>query len=143
MERLKLIALDKEGLDIISTYCQDAVAKIGDLEYLPSERRFILTMNRYVWEKDGNRRSPERRRSVLHFNEIDSVKITGIDRRKPEDILSLLTVTFEIKELPSGTLNLVFSGGSAIRLDAECIEVQLSDMDAAWKAKSHPVHQID
>ncbi|MCP4071877.1 MAG: DUF2948 family protein [Hyphomicrobiales bacterium] len=143
MERLKLIALDKEDLGILSTYCQDAVAKIGDLQYLPAQRRFVVVMNRYVWEVDGKNRTPERRRSVLHFNQIDSVKIASIDQQKRDEVLSLLAVTFEPEELPAGKLHLVFSGGATIRMEVECIEVQLSDMDAAWKAKSQPAHDMD
>lgn len=143
MERLKIIAMDKEDLGILSTYCQDAVAKIGDLEYLPEESRFVLAMNRYVWEIVGEKSSPERRRSVLHFNQVNSVKVTGIDRTKPQDVLSLLAVTFEPEELPAGSVHLVFSAGASILMEVECIEVQLSDMDAAWKAKSQPVHDVD
>ena len=141
MERLKLIAMDKEDLGIISTYCQDGVLKIGDIEYLASQRQFIITMNRYVWEKGGRMKIPERRRSVLHFNQVNGAKIFDIDRTQVDKVLSLLAVTFEPDDLPGGTLHLVFSGEAAIRLKVECIEVQLSDMDAAWQAKSQPSHK--
>lgn len=143
MERLKLIAMDKEDLGIVSTYCQDAVLKIGDLEYLSAENRFVVTMNRYVWEVKGKRRVPERRLAVVHFNQINQVKIIGIDREKPDEVLSLLALTFEPGDLPGGTLHLVFSGDAAIKMEVECIEVQLSDLDAAWQAKSQPRHDID
>ncbi len=143
MKQLKLMAMDKEDLGIISAHCQDAVLKIGDLEYYPGENRFIVTMNRFVWENSGKRRIPERRRSVLHFNSVNSVKTTAIDRTAPDEILSLLALTFEPDELPSGKLHLVFSGNSAICLEVECIEVQLSDMNAAWEAKSNPAHNLD
>ncbi len=143
MERLKLVAMDKEDLGIISTYCQDAVLKIGDLEYLPKEERFVIAMNRYVWENSGKMNVPERRRAILHFNKISNVKITGIDRNKPDDVLALLAVTFEPDDLPAGKMHLVFSGNSAIRFDVECIEAQLSDLDAAWQAKSRPAHSLD
>lgn len=142
MKQLKLMAMDKEDLGIISAHCQDAVLQIRDLEYLPAQNRFILSMNRFVWENTGKRRVPERRRSVLHFNGIDNVKITGIDRNTPDEVLSLLAVTFEPDELPSGKMHLVFSGNSEISMDAECIEVQLSDMNAAWEAKSNPRHDL-
>jgi hypothetical protein len=46
---------------------------------------------------------------VLHFNLIDNVQMTGINRRKPDEILSLLTVTFEPAGLPAGNLHPVFS----------------------------------
>ncbi len=143
MERLKLIAMDKEDLGIISTCCQDAVMKVGDIEYLASERKFVMTMNRFVWENKGRMKVPERRRSIVHFNGVSGVKVFDIDRNQPEEVLSLLAVTFEPSELPGGVMHLVFSGEAAIRLDMECIEVQLSDMDAAWEAKSRPVHKID
>ena len=143
MDRLKLIAMDKEDLGIVSTYCQDAVCKIGDLEYLKQENRFIVVMNRFVWEVVGKKRTRERRRTVMHFNQVDNVRITGIDRSKPDEVLSLLAVTFEPDDLPAGTIHLIFSGNAAIRLDVECIEVQLSDMDAAWEAKSQPAHDLD
>ena len=142
MEQLKLMAMDKEDLDILSTYCQDAVAKISDLEYLPAEARFVLVMNRFVWEKTVKRNIPERRRAVVHFNRVTHVKIIGIDRRKPDQILSLLAVTFEPENSPEGSIHLVFSGEAAVHLQVECIEVQLSDMDAAWEAHSQPVHDI-
>ena len=143
MKQLKLIAMDKEDLGIISAHCQDAVLKIADLEYLPNENRFVVSMNRFVWENSGKRRVPERRRSVLHFNGVNSVKVIGIDRSKPDEILSLLAITFEPEIVPSGKIHLVFSGNGAINLDMECIEVQLSDMDAAWQAKSNPVHELE
>jgi len=143
MKQLKLMAMDKEDLGIISACCQDSVMKIGDLEYLPKENRFVISMNRYVWENSGKRKVPERRRCVLHFNQIDKVKIIGIDRNLPDEILSLLAITFEPAELPSGTLHLVFSGQGEISMETECIEVQLSDMDAAWQAKSRPAHDIN
>jgi hypothetical protein len=142
MTQLKLIAMDKEDLAILSTCCQDAVAKTGDFQYLPDEARFILVMNRYVWENSGKLHTPERRRSVLHFNRISNVKTTGIDRQNPDQVLSLLAVTFEPDELPAGSLHLVFSGDAAMRLEVECIEVQLSDLDAAWEASSQPAHQL-
>ena len=39
-DRLKLLALDDEDLAVISACVQDAVLKVGDLSYLPKERRF-------------------------------------------------------------------------------------------------------
>ena len=143
MKQLKIIAMDKEDLGILSMYCQDAVARIGDFDYLPGEKRFVVVMNRYAWEKSEEKPSLERRRSVLHFNGVGKVKTSGINRNEPDGVLSLLAVTFEPDELPAGYLHLVFSGGGALRLEVECIEVQLSDMDAAWKAKSQPVHEIE
>ncbi|MFZ1815422.1 MAG: DUF2948 family protein [Rhizobiaceae bacterium] len=140
MDRLKLVALDEEDLAIISAHCQDAVLKAADARYLPRERRFILPMNRFVWEKPGGSGKYERRRAVLHFERVMKVSSTGFDRKRKDQVLSLLAVTFSETDKPAGHIEIVFSGGAAIRLEAEVIEAQLSDMNAAWETGSRPEH---
>ena len=137
MSKLKLMALDSEDLEVISSCCQDAVTKIGDLEYLAKEQRFVMTINRFAWEIDG---AKERHRSILHFERVESVKLQGIDQTSKGMVISLLAVLFEPGTEPGGTIELVFAGDGAIRLEVECIEAQLSDMPAAWEAKSRPSH---
>ena len=44
-------------------------------------------------------------------------------------------------EAPAGIVELIFSGGAAIRLDVECVEAQLSDIGGAWEASSRPTHK--
>jgi len=141
MAQLKLMALDAEDLQVISSCCQDAVLKVGDLDYLTSKKQFALSLNRYAWELDGKTKTPERRKSVLHFAQVNGVKISGIDRSDKETILSLLAVLFEQTNEPGGEIELVFAGDGAIKLDVECIEAQLSDMPAAWEAKGRPSHE--
>ncbi len=140
MSHLKLMALDQEDLQVISSCCQDAVLKIGEMNYLAGEKRFVLTVNRFVWEKN---QAKERRRSVLHFERVNGVKVLGLNRGEPEVVTSLLAVLFEEGEAPGGTIELVFAGDGAIRLDVECIEAQLADMPAAWEAQSTPNHDQD
>ena len=141
MAELKLMALDAEDLQVISSCCQDAVLKVGDLDYSPSKKQFALSLNRFAWELDGKTKTPERRKSVLHFAQVNGVKISGIDRTDKEMVLSLLAVLFEQTEEPSGEIELVFAGDGAIKLNVECIEVQLADMPAAWEAKGRPSHE--
>lgn len=138
MSQLKLMALDAEDLEVISGCCQDAVLKIGDLQYLAGEQRFVMTLNRFAWEKEDSR---ERHRAVLHFERVNGVQVQGIDRKNKEMVISLLAVLFEPGEEPGGIIELVFAGDGAIRLDVECIEVQLADMPAAWEAQSRPSHE--
>ena len=137
MSHLKLMALDAEDLQVVSSCCQDAVLKIGEMKYLAGEKRFVLTINRFVWEKNKEK---ERRRSVLHFERVNGVKVQGLNRNEPEMVTSLLAVLFEAGEAPGGVIELVFAGDGAIRLDVECIEAQLADMPAAWEAQSVPKH---
>lgn len=143
MDRLKLIALDAEDLSIVSAYCQDAVLKSGDIQYFPAEKRLVLAMNRFAWERaEVRKRSYERRRTVLHFARVSRVSTLGIDPRAKDRVLSLLAITFEENEAPAGTVELVFAGGAGMRIEVECIEAQLTDMAAAWEAGSRPEHEV-
>lgn len=143
MNALKLIALDDQDLSIVSAHVQDAVMKIGDLEYLPAAKRFVLTMNRFVWEARTGLFRPhnERRQAVLHFDRVLGVKTNGIARDKPAEILSLLAISFIEISKPAGIVELIFSGGGTIMLDVECIEARLADIGGAWEATSRPVHK--
>lgn len=143
MNALKLIALDDQDLSIVSAHVQDAVMKVSDLEFLPAAKRFVLTMNRFVWEaKTGLfRRHNERRQAVLHFDRVLGVKTNGIARNKPAEILSLLAISFIEISRPAGIVELIFSGGGTIMLDVECIEARLADVGGAWEATSRPVHK--
>lgn len=150
MDHLRLMALEADDLEIISAYCQDAVAQVGDLTFLASEKRFVLAMNRFVWEKAPERRrffarpaDFERRRSALHFDRVLSVRQTGIPAGDPEAVIALLAIRWHAGEAPSGTIELVLAGGAAIRLDVECIEAQLTDLGAAWSTSSRPDHDRD
>ena len=142
MEQLKLVALDADDLEIVSAHVQDAVMRVGAIDWRPTEKRFLVEMNRFAWEKAGGfwRKHNERRRSVLHFDRVLSVNSVGIDRKKKDDVLSLLTIGFADDEPPSGTVELLFAGGGAIRLEVECVEARLADLGAAWEAASRPDH---
>ncbi len=143
MDALKLVALDVEDLKILSAHVQDAVMKVGELEFLPAAKRFIVPMNRFVWEKKSGffRQHNERRRAVLHFDRVLGVKSSGIARNNREDVLSLLAVSFVPLAPPSGLIELVFSGGGTVVLDVECIEARLADTGGTWQATSRPLHK--
>jgi hypothetical protein len=143
MDVLKLVALDEQDLSIVSAHVQDAVAKVGELEYLPNAKRFVLPLRRFAWEvKSGFlRQHNERRQSVLHFDRVLGVKTSGVRRDKPDEALSLLAVSFVPIDQPAGLIELVFSGGGAVMLDVECIEARLADIGGAWSASSRPVHK--
>lgn len=145
MDQLKLVALDEQDLKIVSAHVQDAVMKVGDLNFSPTAKRFVLPMNRFAWESETGgmfrRRQHQRHNSVLDFNRVLGVKTTGIDRNKPEEVLSLLAIRFHERESPAGAIELVFSGGGAIALLVECIEARLADLGGAWEAASRPVHK--
>jgi hypothetical protein len=144
MPALKLLALDAEDLQVVSAHVQDAVLRVGDVDWRANEKRVVVTMNRFVWEAPKRlfARHDERRRAVLHFDRVMAVKTAGIDRDKPAEVLSLLAIRFEPGEAPAGHVDLVFSAGATMRLDVECIEARLSDIGGAWEATSRPVHRV-
>jgi len=150
MDQLKLLALDEEDLAILSAHVQDAVLKISDVKWLPKENRFVLAMNRFAWEAPPqasgrgkrSRKNFERRRSVLHFERVNAVRATRIRQKAEGAVLELLAIRFEAGKAPAGTVELVFAGGGAIRLEVECIEAQLSDLGAAWATENLPTHDL-
>jgi hypothetical protein len=142
MELLRLVALDQEDLAVISAHLQDAVVKIGDLAYLPQERRFVLAANRFDWECALDE-PPRRRLTGLHFERVLRVRCRGIDRNKPDRMLNLLGVTFAETDAPSGTATLIFEEDAAIQLDIECIEAQMKDLGPVWACDKRPVHDVD
>jgi hypothetical protein len=142
MDALKLIALDEQDLGIISACVQDAVMKVGDLEFLPAAKRFVVPMNRFAWEKKSSffRQHNERRQSVLHFDRVLGAKLSGIARDKPAEVLALLAISFVPLSGPAGIVELIFAGDGAVMLEVECIEARLADLGSAWEAASRPAH---
>jgi hypothetical protein len=138
---LRLIALDADDLTIISAHVQDAVVKVGDLAWLPKEKRFALLMRRFDWEgaTEGQNR---RRLTAMHFDRVTSLKALNIDPAAKDTALNLLAVTFTPSEEPAGELVLTFSGGAALKLEAECIEAQLKDLGGMWETARQPAHEL-
>jgi hypothetical protein len=137
---LKLIALDAEDLAIVSAHLQDAVLKLADIAWLPAEKRFALAARRFDWQaaQGGERR---RRLSALHFERVGAARSTKLDPAATDAVLNLLAITFAEREAPAGEVTLHFSDGAAIRLDVECIEVQMKDLGPVWEAVATPEHR--
>jgi hypothetical protein len=136
---LKLVALDPEDLAVLSAHLQDAIAKVGDIAYLPKEKRFAMLLNRFDWT-GSERDPPVRRRAGIHFERVLAAKTRGIDLAASEAIVNLLAVEFEEKEPPTGIVTLFFSGEAAIKLEVECLEAALSDIGPQWPARKRPRH---
>lgn len=147
MSLLKLLAMDGDDLQIVSAHLQDAVVKVKDLDWRTAEKRFVAIFNRFAWENESRKSAfircktpPERRLSALRFDRVLSIRTMGVDRNRPEDVLSLLALRFDEHDAPGGTVELIFSGNIGLRLEVECVEVQLSDLGPAWQARSRPHH---
>jgi hypothetical protein len=145
MEPLKLVALDGDDMQVVSAHLQDAVVHTGDIRWRPSEKRVVVGLNRFDWES-VNGVSPGYRRcqSALRFERVMSCKCRNLDRdRAKDEALNLLAVAFSETDAPSGVVTLTFSGGVALRLEVECLEVELADLGPAWGAEVCPDHALD
>ena len=145
MPDLKLIALDADDLSVISAHLQDAVTTVGDLAFVPKDKRFVAIANRFDWMgalREGKSDNAEfaRRRSALRFERVQGASVQGIDLKQKALVLSLLAISFEETSAPAGFIILHFAGGAAVRLGVECIEVGMTDLGAAWEAENKPDH---
>src|SRR5262245_48376774 len=95
MDPLKLVALDRDDIEVVSTHLQDAVVTAADIRWRPGERRVVVGLNRFDWEDaDGGAAAPRRRRAVLRFERVRSCRCRNIDADGRGDILNLLAVEF-------------------------------------------------
>jgi hypothetical protein len=141
MNPLKLIALDEEDLAVVSSHLQDAVVRVGDLAYLPSQKRFAAVLNRFDWEKASERGNEyRRRRTALRFDRVFGAQLRNLKQGKSDRILSLLAVHFEADDPPGGHVTLTFSGDASIQLQVECIEAELTDLGPEWRTRLKPEH---
>ncbi len=123
---LKLHALDREDLSVISAQAQDACVRREDMTYLPQQKRFVVGALRYDWI-GAKHALDERVGSVLRFDRVLKVASIGLDE-EPGKVRNLLGVTFEKTEPPSGLVFLTFGDGAIVRLEVECLEAELRDV---------------
>ena len=150
MEELKLVALDKDDIEIVSAHVQDALVKVADILWQPRERRFVMALNRFDWMNAADARgaknpddaAPDYRRcrTALRFERVNACKCRDIDPQDKNAVLNLLAVEFAEREPPAGTVTLTFSGGAAIRLEVECLEAELVDLGEVFSAVLCPDH---
>jgi hypothetical protein len=138
---LKLIALDKDDLEVVSAHLQDAVVKAGDILWRPSERRLVIGLNRFDWEAAHDPAPEFRRRwAALRFERVLSCKALNVKNSDKDEILNLLTVSFAERDPPGGVVTLTFSGGGALRLEVECLEAEVADLGGIWATSCCPDH---
>jgi hypothetical protein len=135
---LKLRAQDTDDLSVISAQMQDALIRAGDIKYDGKRRQFALAANRFAWDAKPQ---TERRRSGLHFENVTRAQRKGFQSTSPDSILSLLSVSFQETNTPSGTVTLVFSANHTVLLDVEYLDCALRDLGPAWRSENTPSHE--
>jgi hypothetical protein len=140
---MKLRALDAEDLAVISAILQDSLVTIGEMAYLPDERRFVLVANRFRWEPqpDAPAAQGERVLTGLCIDGVTNVSRRGFSPRDSDRILSLLALHVDREGGPA-SLTLDFAGGSSVRLEVEQILCHLDDLGEPWPTRWRPKHPV-
>ena len=152
---LKIIARDAEDLAVVSACLQDALIPLNEMRYLPQERRFIMVANRFRWERaakpsqeaapgkdaafesDDDFGHQQRTNAGICIDRVLSVRSRNVDRSRPDDFLSLLSI-----QLNGSWLSLLFAGGGVIRVEIEGLALYLSDLGTAWPTQWQPDHAL-
>ena len=119
----KIIATDKEGLQMISACSSGAKVKVSDIKYLESNKVFLLSFERIKVE---NENEDKKVNSICRFDFIDKVKSKNIDQSNQELVLELVGIDY-LKNNDVYEINLFFSNNAHIALTAETIEAILED----------------
>ena len=119
----KIIATDKEGLQMISACSSGAKVKVSDIKYLESNKVFLLSIERIKVE---NENEDKKVNSICRFDFVDKVKSKNIDQSNQELVLELVGIDY-LKNNDVYEINLFFSNNVHIALTAETIEAILED----------------
>ena len=119
----KIIATDKEGLQMISACSSGAKVKVSDIKYLESNKVFLLSIERIKVEIENEDKKVN---SICRFDFVDKVKSKNIDQSNQELVLELVGIDY-LKNNEVYEINLFFSNNAHIALTAETIEVILED----------------
>lgn len=146
---LRLKAQDVEDLAIVSALLQDAVLPMNETSWQPDLNRFGMLVNRFRWEDKSSaeigKRAYERVQAMLVVDGVQNVSSMGIDHNDKEQIISILTVSFEAAKDCAGKLVFTLAGDGALALDVECINITIKDVTKPYVAvsKSAPSHKLD
>jgi hypothetical protein len=122
---LKLVALDREGLEVLSAHLQNSCASASDIAWLAKQGRLVVKLMRYDWAGAKVGRE-ERVGAVLRFDRVKRVSRLG--DFAPGAALNLIGARFEKIDAPSGLVILAFADGGVLRLEVECVEAELRDI---------------
>ncbi len=144
MEALKLVALDKDDIGVMSAHLQDGIVKVADIHWRPNEHRFVLAVGRFDWEAAYGAEPEFRRRlSAVRFDRVLTCKCRNVQPQDREAVLNLLAVEFRETDTPAGVVEFIFSGGGTVRLEVECVEAELADLGPVWTCTACPEHVLE
>ncbi|MCY4259184.1 MAG: DUF2948 family protein [Rhodobacteraceae bacterium] len=137
---LKLIATDRQDLDVVSALLQDALFARLDLTYSESHREMAILLNRFRWEMMPDaaprRQKPERVRAVFLIRDVMALESNLPARTVNTMPFSVLAIEFMPNEGCEGCLHIKLAGNWDIRATVECINLTLTDVTVPYAAPS-------
>lgn len=139
---LKLAARDAADLDIVSSVLQDALVPRSDMVWLADERRFVMAVNRFVWESGRERgKTGARVAAGVSFENVARVQCRNLDKAQVGGFLNLLSITLAESDGERAIVLLTFAGdAAAIRLESASLLCHLEDFGEPWPTQWRPEH---
>ena len=119
----KIIASDKEGLQMISAYSSGSKVKVTDIKYLKSNKVFLISIER---RKIESNQEDKKINSICRFDFVDKVRSKNINQSNHKTILELMGIDY-LKNNDDYEINLFFNNNVHIALTTETIEARLED----------------
>ena len=121
----RIIAQDEEGLQMISAFVSKAKVKTSEIKYLPKNKIFLLSLERFGKET-GNENLIIK--SIIKFDFVNFCRVKNINPNDEDSVLKLLAINF-FKNEGRFDIQLVFDNNKIIELKSEIIECTLEDQN--------------
>lgn len=135
---LKLRAIDREDLAVLAAFLQDAIVNVSEMAYLPQERRFVLVVCRFLWERALTAADDdvfERVSCAITVEAVNEPKFRGFSLKDRNRLMPLLTATFE-----DGAVLMTFGGNAALKLSVDGLDMRIEDFGPCWPTTQKPDH---
>ena len=115
----KIIALDIDGLSTISAIVSGARVLIADIKYLPSNKVFLLSIERTKIESEQKDKTIN---SIIRLDFVQKVKSKNIDQSNKDLVLELIAIDY-LKNNEDYEINLIFNNNAYIALTTETLSL--------------------
>ncbi len=145
--RLRLRAAASQDVEVLSTLLQDAIIPGEDIVFDRAGRRFVMVANRFCWDRpavtgvttDSGEPVYERKLCGIQFHNVDRVRTSGMPAPRQGALLNLLAITATVAA-DETQVDLLFSGGVTMRLNAGDLLILAEDLDEGHPTPNMPSH---
>ena len=124
--RLRLRAEDAGDLAVISACLEDALFAVGEMAFEPVDSRFAAIVVRRCREAAGG--PVGQAKAAIHFDDVFSVKLRGIDRAERARLLKL-TGIFAEPGRSATVVRLLFQDGAEVWIEAGHLDCRFQDLE--------------